>query len=184
LEIAAFDIDVTPPVGSHLDYDIEINKWDLGLRATGIVLLGAGKYNDGAKENRLILAERLADGMKRAFENTKKKAITSESVRWDVEPVSLPPALNIKSIGPWLKYADPAFWASNISNIAWKDRIQKGKKTDITCLKTGKVRILGLPGEAFIEYQLLAKAKRPDLFVAVAAYGDYGAGYIPTDEDY
>jgi len=146
--------------------------------------LGAGKYNDGAKENRLILAERLADGMKRAWENTKKEAITSDSVHWEVEPVSFPPASSIKSIGSWVKGADPVFLANNLFKTAWKDRVQKGKKIDITCLKIGKVRILGLPGEAFIEYQLLAKAERPDLFVAVAAYGDYGTGYIPTSEAY
>ncbi len=146
--------------------------------------LGAGKYNDGAKENRLILAERLADGMKRAFENTKKEAVTSESVRWNVEPVSFPPASSIKSIGPWLKEADPVFLANNLFKTAWKNRLEKGKQIDITCLKIGKARIVGLPGEPFIDYQLLAKNERPDLFVAVAAYGDYSVGYIPTDEAY
>ena len=43
LRLSTFDIDVTPPVGSQLAYDTEINKWDLGLRAKGIILLGAGK---------------------------------------------------------------------------------------------------------------------------------------------
>jgi len=42
----------------------------------------------------------------------------------------------------------------------------------------GNARILNLPGEAFVEFQLAAKAERPDLFVAVAAYGDYGPWYI------
>ena len=146
--------------------------------------LGAGKYNDGAKENRLVLAERLADGMRRAWENTKKEAITSESVHWGVEPVSFPPASSIKSIGPWLKDADPVFLANNLFKTAWRNRLQEGEKINITCLKIGKARILGLPGEPFIEYQLFAKAKRPDLFVVVAAYGDYAVGYIPTDEAY
>jgi hypothetical protein len=31
-----------------------------------------------------------------------------------------------------------------------------------------------MPGELFVEYQLAAKAMRPDLFVTMAAYGDYG----------
>lgn len=43
LWLSTFDMDVTPPVDSHLAYDPEINKWDLGLRAKGIVLLGSGK---------------------------------------------------------------------------------------------------------------------------------------------
>src|SRR5438093_5783241 len=42
LRIATFDIDATPPVGSFLAYDPAIGKWELGLRARGIVLLGAG----------------------------------------------------------------------------------------------------------------------------------------------
>ena len=37
-----------------------------------------------------------------------------------------------------------------------------------------------MPGELFVEYQLTAKAQRPDLFVAMAAYGDYAPGYIGT----
>src|SRR5882672_8590933 len=42
LRVATFDIDATPPVGSHMAYDPVTNKWDLGLRARGVVLLGAG----------------------------------------------------------------------------------------------------------------------------------------------
>ena len=44
----------------------------------------------------------------------------------------------------------------------------------------GRARILHMPGELFVEYQLAAKAERPDLFIAMAAYGDYGPGYICT----
>ena len=43
LRLATFDIDATPPVGSFMAYDPVTNKWDLGLRARGIVLLGAGE---------------------------------------------------------------------------------------------------------------------------------------------
>ena len=32
----------------------------------------------------------------------------------------------------------------------------------------------------FVEYQLAAKAQRPDLFVTMAAYGDFGPHYIGT----
>ena len=41
-----------------------------------------------------------------------------------------------------------------------------------------------MPGELFVEYQLAAKALRPDLFIAMAAYGDYGPEYICTDAAY
>ncbi len=41
--MATFDVDATPPVGSWMAYDPVTNHWDLGLRARGIVLLGAGE---------------------------------------------------------------------------------------------------------------------------------------------
>ena len=44
--------------------------------------------------------------------------------------------------------------------------------------------MLFFPGELFVEYQLAAKAMRPGEFVAVAAYGDGGPGYIGTEIAY
>lgn len=140
----------------------------------------AGKYNDGAKENRLILAERLADGMKRAWESTQREPITPASILWTVEPVKLIPAAGIKKLEASMKTETPVFVANNISKLVWLQRLKAGKTIDISSLTAGKVRILHLPGEPFVEYQLAAKAARPDLFVAVAGYGDYGVGYIGT----
>jgi hypothetical protein len=140
----------------------------------------AGKYNDGAKENRLILAERLADGMKRAWQSTKREAITPNSIDWNVEPVALVPAAGIEKLEAGLKTETSVFIANNISKLVWLRRLQAGKKIDISSLTLGKARILHLPGEPFVEYQLAAKAARPDLFVAVAGYGEYGVGYIGT----
>ncbi len=37
-----------------------------------------------------------------------------------------------------------------------------------------------MPGELFVEYQLAAQEMKPEKFVAMAAYGDYGPGYIGT----
>ena len=47
-------------------------------------------------------------------------------------------------------------------------------------LSLGDVRVVHMPGELFVEYQLALKAMRPDLKVAMAAYGDYGPCYIGT----
>jgi hypothetical protein len=52
--------------------------------------VAAGKYNDGAKDNRPVLAQRLADGMKLAWESQTKHAVTAADVKWTVEPVSMP----------------------------------------------------------------------------------------------
>ncbi|HXJ72442.1 MAG TPA: hypothetical protein VNM37_06300, partial [Candidatus Dormibacteraeota bacterium] len=76
---------------------------------------------------------------------------------------------------------EPAFvTAGGASRLAWLRRCQSGHKLEVSCLALGRARILHLPGEAFVEYQLAAKSMRPDLFVAVAAYGDYAPWYIGT----
>lgn len=41
LRVCTFDLDVTPPVGSMMAYDPVKGTWDMGLRARGVVLLGA-----------------------------------------------------------------------------------------------------------------------------------------------
>lgn len=145
--------------------------------------IGAGKYNDGAPENRRILAERLADGMRRAWEGTKRQPLTAEMVGWGVEPVALPPAqdLNDAQLQAQLKSGDPRFFTTGgPSRLAWLRRCQAGHKIEVSCLRLGSARILHLPGELFVEYQLGAKARRPELFVAMAAYGDYAPWYIGT----
>ncbi len=140
----------------------------------------AGKYNDGSSENRLKLAERLADGMKRAWEATRREPVAIESIGWAVEPISLPPAKNTEALSTLMKTKDPTFLANNMSKLVWLKRCQTGKQIDVRCLSLGRARILFLPGEPFVEYQLAAKKMRPDLFVAMAGYGDYAPGYICT----
>ncbi len=148
--------------------------------------IGAGKYNDGAKENRMILATRVADGMKRAFESAEKFAVTENNIAWRVQPVSLPLGKHLQREDLQAKLADwngKDYWGSP-EQLAWVLRCQSGHKIDISCLAIGDVRILHMPGELFVEYQLAAKAMRPDLKVAMAAYGDYGPGYIGTEVAY
>jgi hypothetical protein len=145
--------------------------------------IGAGKYNDGSPTNRLALAERVADGMRRAWEKTKREPVTAGAVQWTVESVALPPSrhLSLEILEAELKDRDPKLvMQGDASRLAWLRRCQAGHQIDITCLKLGRARILHLPGELFVEYQLAAKAQRPDLFVAMAAYGDYAPWYIGT----
>ena len=149
--------------------------------------IGAGKYNDGSPENRLALAERLADGMRRAWEGTSREPITAADVTWTIEPVSLQaaPHLTVEKLEGRLKNREAVFLTqSGASRLAWARRCQAGHRIDVVCLTLGRARILHLPGELFVEYQLAAKAARPDLFVAMAAYGDYGPWYIGTSIAY
>lgn len=142
----------------------------------------AGKYNDGSPENRLVLAERLADGMRRAWENTQRQPIAPLDVGWSVEAVALPPAKHLaaEKLEAQFKAGDKTSTEHNASRLAWLRRCQAGHKIEVSCLRVGRARVLHLPGELFVEYQLAARAARPDLFVATAAYGDYAPWYIGT----
>jgi len=145
--------------------------------------IAAGKYNDGAKINRLILAERLAEGMKEAWEDTEKIPITADDLKWNVEKVAFKPALYMPELEKELK-KNPALYGEDVINgkkMAFYKRCKEGKKLDFECLSIKNVRILFLPAEMCIEFQLAAKAERKDLFVTMAAYGDCGPSYIsPT----
>ena len=125
--------------------------------------------------------------MRRAWESTRREPITADAVAWSVEPVALPPArqLSTEQLQAQLKEKDAAFFLSGgAAKLAWLRRCQAGHRVELACLALGRARLLHLPGELFVEYQLAAKAARPDRFVAVAAYGDYGPGYIGTAAAY
>jgi hypothetical protein len=148
----------------------------------------AGKYNDGSHEMRPILAHRLAEGMKRAWDETKKVAVSDLAFDWATRDVVLP-------LGTWYDEKEqlatlhdakqqliPRLRAAR--NIAWARRVADGHKITIGRLRLGPIDILQMPGELFVEYQLAAQKMRPDAFVCMAAYGDYGPGYIGTAEAY
>lgn len=144
----------------------------------------AGKFNDGRPENRLKLAERLADGMKKAWENTRKERIEPKDITWASEPLILPVAESAINLENHLKDHNPIFLANNVYKLVLSKRQATGKYIPLSCLGIGQARILHLPGEPLIAFQLAAKKMRTDLFVAVAGYGDYAPGYVNTDQAY
>lgn len=150
--------------------------------------IGAGKYNDGAHDNRVRLAGRLAKGMQQAFDATEKFPVTAETFGWETVPVTLPPAKHLDEAKLQAKLEDES--ADTLSRIgaahdlAFLRRTKAGATIDIACLRLGNARVLHMPGELFVEYQLNAAQLRPDLFVAMAAYGDYSPGYIGTEVAY
>lgn len=149
--------------------------------------IGAGKYNDGSKENRLALATRLADGMRRAWEGTRRAGLNEADVGWSVEPVALPIAGHLDEGALRAAVAnasDPKAALDAADKLAWLLRCRGGKRIPLSMLAVGDARVLHMPGELFVEYQLAAKAMRPDLRVAMAAYGDYGPGYVCTARAY
>jgi hypothetical protein len=144
----------------------------------------AGKYNDGNHANRMILASRLAQGMKEASEQQKKFPVTAADVEWRVQPVALPLSKLYNSQDLKMQVADKEIPANRRLQLAralvWARRCEAGEKIDLTCLHIGPAYVLNMPGELFVEYQLAAEKMRPDAPVLMAAYGDYGPGYIGT----
>lgn len=150
--------------------------------------IGAGKWNDGSKKNRKILADRVADGMSKAWDGTTKHPLTTGDVAWSVVPVVLPVSKHLepdklkRTIADDKAKASDRFFAAK--NLDWLQRCERGDTIGISCLTVGDARVLHLPGELFVEFQLNAQKLRPELFVAMAAYGDYAPGYIGTEIGY
>lgn len=148
----------------------------------------AGKYNDGSHANRPVLADRLAAGMKLAWENTTKIPTAELDFAWDTRNVQL-------AVADWCDETERQAMMRDETQqmvprlqsaraISWARRVQAGDPITIGRLRMGPIDILHMPGELFIEYQLAAQKLRPESFVCMAAYGDYGTGYIGTSESY
>jgi hypothetical protein len=146
----------------------------------------AGKYNDGAHENRPVLRDRIYTAMKAAWKATERHAVKEWD--WRIEPVMLPRRSELsfgedasKQILEDVKQSK-AKRNNAAFQLAWLKRIDQ--PIELTCLDFGKAMVLHLPGEPFIEYQLKAQELRKDDFVCVAGYGDGGPGYVPTAKAY
>jgi hypothetical protein len=150
--------------------------------------IGAGKYNDGSPANRQVLADRVAAGMARAWGAAEKTPIAAKDLDWASIPVALPvaPHLDENRLRAILNDSSkpPRERGDAARELVWLHRCRAGGTIDVTCLRLGKIRVLHLPGELFVEYQLAAQKMRPDLFVAMAAYGDYAPQYIGTEIAY
>ncbi|MCS7021990.1 MAG: hypothetical protein NZU63_09200 [Gemmataceae bacterium] len=143
----------------------------------------AGKYNDGAKENRAVLRDRIHAAMVAAWKATERKPL--HGWQWRYKAIRFPPRRE-----PYFGEAEsrkvlenpqaPAARRNNAAfQLSWLRRLQV--PVEINCLDfDNQVLALFLPGEAFVEYQLAAQQFRPDAFVFTVAYGDDGMGYIPT----
>lgn len=150
--------------------------------------IGAGKWNDGSKENRMILASKVEQAMQTAFDKSELIDVNAANVGWKVVKRTLPVAehLDEATLVSLLENPDtnPTERLTAAKHLAWLRRSAAGAEIDIQCLSLGKARVLHMPGELFVEYQIQANEMRPDLFVAMAAYGEYGCGYIGTEIAY
>jgi hypothetical protein len=150
--------------------------------------IGAGKWNDGSPPYRQILAERLAEGMRKAWDATQRMPLEAGDLGWFVAPVALPLGEHVVAQALEKQLADPQTPDKDKPEIAkvlsWARRCGAGDTIDLQCLRLGNARVLHMPGELCVEYQLAAQGMRPQAFVAMAAYGDYAPGYICTEIAY
>jgi hypothetical protein len=148
--------------------------------------IGAGKYNDGSREMRPVLANRIYDGIVLADADLKREPI--QTVAWKTLDILPPidPRWNEEKIVAQiadrsLKIVDrsrPAY------TVSWIRRHAKNIPIVLSCLDINDVSMMHLPAECFVEYQLRAQSINADRFVATAAYGDGGPWYIPTAPAY
>lgn len=148
--------------------------------------IAAGKYNDGSPEMRPVLRDRIAAGMRYSLEASMRESIRSTAF------FSLPVDLPTRAEFTDEHYTSLLNDAGNTHNLryrgaaglTWRNRVKAGTPIDFTCLAMNDIRILQLPGEPFVEYQLEASETHPERFVCVAGYGDCGPGYIPVATAY
>jgi Tol biopolymer transport system component len=146
----------------------------------------AGKYNTGAPENRPVLADKMYQGMKKAWENTAKYPLTSigfRNVALEL-PVRDTPGFSMEEMKATLANPEVSTFNRNLAamGISWRKRTEAGRPIDVPALDFGKAQILLMPAESFVQYQLDAQAARPDSFVMVLGYGECAPGYIPSKQ--
>ncbi len=145
-----------------------------------------GKYNDGSREARDRLTERLYRAMADSVRHTQLEPI--RFMGWRTEPVLLParsdPGYAPSDIEARLKDAalDPVQRVRAACQLAFHHRASQPFLLAALFINDGS--IVFLPGECFVEYQLYCQSLRPEKFVAVAAYGDIAPGYICTEIAY
>jgi hypothetical protein len=144
----------------------------------------AGKYNNGTDSLRQLLTQRMEHAMQQAWSDTRKRAITNSAV-WNTATVTLPVATNSDAQKLRAVLADTGAKHPDViaaaERLAWLERNKSGSApVTVSALRLGKIWLLNLPGELFVEYQLAAQKMKPGEEVCTAAYEEYGPGYIGT----
>ena len=144
----------------------------------------AGKYNDGAADNRPALAGRLHTAMRTAWTATKRQPISECSFK--TVPLTLAartgPGFSEADLTKRLK-DDPKPFGQCLAalGLSWRKRVEAGQPIDLCSIDFGGPAFVLMPAESYVEFQLMAQEARPKDFVAIAGYGECGPGYIPIE---
>ena len=148
----------------------------------------AGKYNDGSPGNRPVLAERIEQAMREAWEKTEKTPLIQSDFDWTNTRVVLPLAEHLVEEELIAQLTDSQSDSTTklvaADHLAWLRRTNEGHRVNVSSIRLGSVWLLNIPGEAFIEFQLAAQEMKPGDHVCTAAYEEYGPGYVCTEIAY
>ena len=150
--------------------------------------VAAGKYNDGSPAARQTLTQRIYDGLVASEAKLDRVDLKSATIAWKTAEILPPPrsSLHAEMIAQQIATKTNAVVNRNRPSymLSWLRRLEKRIPIVLSSLHVGGVKLLHLPAEMFIEYQLRAQRLQPDQFVCTAAYGDGGPWYIPVKEEY
>jgi hypothetical protein len=147
----------------------------------------AGKYNDGSPENRPLLADRMYQAMAAAWKTTRRyplrDSLSYRVVSFRLEPRN-DPGFTIEDLKKRLQSDNPKPFDQCLAamGLSWRRRADTGQKLSLPVLDFGVAQLLLMPGESYVEYQLLAQKLRPDSFVMTVGYGECATGYVPTEK--
>ncbi len=144
----------------------------------------AGKYNDGSPDNRPLLADRVYKAMAAAWKTTERhplKEIAFRSIPLRLEPRG-GPGFTVDDLTKRLTTdARPFGQCLAAMGLSWRRRADAGHTLDVPAIDFGKAQLLLLPGESYVEFQLLAQKLRPESFVMTLGYGECATGYVPIE---
>ena len=147
----------------------------------------AGKYNDGSPENRPVLADRIYQAMLAAWKSTVRHPLAQ--IGFHAVPLKLDPrndaGFTVAELQRRLKN-DPKPFGQCLAalGLSWRKRADAGHSIDLPVLDLGKAQLLLLPGESYVEFQLMAQKLRPDSFVMTMGYGECATGYVPIEKGF
>lgn len=145
--------------------------------------VAAGKYNNGTRDSRQGLYERLLAGMREAAATTQYRS--TSPIVWRTTNLTLPPK-NTPNYNPDEFRKDMLDATQKKSRRIWAARrlafFQREEPIQVCSLQMGDTHVVHLPGEPMLEFQLFAQRQLPEAFVAVAGYGDGCTSYICTDK--
>jgi hypothetical protein len=142
------------------------------------------KYNDGGAEGRKALTEQLHDGMVRAWQATQLHPLTQ--VEFRNVAVRMTPELEVELVPEALQKTIADESASQQARstaalgLSWQRRCAEGQPIDLPAVDFGAAKLLLLPAEAFVGFQLAAQKLAGETPVLAAGYGECAPGYIPT----